>query len=587
MLEASAFGSFELRRNGERVPIKLLWARKLIGLLLLRPGHEWSRDAVCGYLWPDAEIEVGRNRLRTTLVEVRAALEPDAHLEADRHHLRLTSEDLENPLQKAKLLTRRVQAAEDQAAELGAIDRLLAVIDQDLFADWEDEWIIAERAVWEQRRAEARLRRSQLRAERGDLEGAIHDAEILLERSGYDEAAWRVYLVAMERNGEPERALDKLRTAQRELKETGLSFSEELLETARSIRNRGVSSTPLVTEEMSRFVGNVLQRMLEMNPVDALKLLGTDAARMEVFREPRLSNPVYELVLSRTSETSESRRRALLNYLQGQSIQHETDEILRHAPQIVEEEPSLPMRRTAANLLGFAHFQIREYDRAQHYGELVLQYGHEANDDLWIVSAEGQLASFAWHQGKYEEAVQVYLDCMGRFEKIDHPLAKLNTCVMSSNLSIVLTIMEDYELAEAWADRASELRTRENYTAVNAMANPVRGFIKFMRGQPSEGAEAIIRGLGAGLRTNDKRSFEIGLDYLAGALGVCGHGAQGMAVAQRATELRAPRRHVRSVAEERQYATVRRLCSDAKPDAEWTKIERLSELVARGTDLIS
>jgi DNA-binding SARP family transcriptional activator len=587
MLEATAFGPFELRRGGERVPIKLLWARKLIALLLLRPNHQWTRDAICGYLWPDAELEVARNRLRTTLVEVRAALEPEANLEADRHHVQLITNALENPLQHAKLLTRRVQIAADPTGELGALDRLLDLIDHDLYDGWEDEWIIAERLIWEHRRAEGRLRRAQLRIESGNLDGAIQDAGILLERSRYDEPAWRIFVRAMEQQSNSEIALDQLRVAQRELKETGLSFSEELLDFARLVRSRAGSSHAIVTEDMSIFLGKVFQRLLDFDPEKALAWLGSDAARMEVFIDPHMSQPVYDLVLGRTEGTSEARVQALLNYLQGQSLQHKSEELFKLAPAIAESDAPVPMRRSAANLLSFAHFQVREYHKADEYGQLVLQLSYEARDEVWIVSAEGQLASFAWHQGRYAEAIESYISCNERFAKIGTPLAELNSCIVSTNLSIVLTITEQYELAEAWSDRESAARRKLNYHAIDAMADPVRGFLKMNRGKPEEGVELIIRGMGSGLRTKDLRSLEIGLDYLAGALGMRGHGAQGMAVAQRATEFRAPRRHVRSVAEERQYATVRRLCGDALPDPGWLRIDRVSELIALATDLIS
>src|SRR2546425_1428830 len=73
------FGPFELQVNGQ--PVLRLRSRKgqlLLALLALRAGYEVERSWLAGTLWPDSPESAALANLRSSLKELRQALDAEA-----------------------------------------------------------------------------------------------------------------------------------------------------------------------------------------------------------------------------------------------------------------------------------------------------------------------------------------------------------------------------------------------------------------------------------------------------------------------------------------------------------------------------
>ncbi len=113
-------------------------AMTLVARLAMFPSRAHGREELAALLWPEADAEVGRNRLRQTLSLLKAVLEPPsspALVLADRRVLRCV------PGSFACDVT-----AFEQAFRTGRLDEARALYGGELLPGFYDEWLVDERA---------------------------------------------------------------------------------------------------------------------------------------------------------------------------------------------------------------------------------------------------------------------------------------------------------------------------------------------------------------------------------------------------------------------------------------------------------
>src|SRR5438128_10524931 len=115
-------------------PISMLLAR-----LALQPQRRHAREELIELLWPDVDLDVGRNRLRQVLSTLRRLLEPPdvppySVLTADRQTIALTADAISCDVVEFEQLLRK-----------GAIAQALECYRGDLLPGFLDEWVGDER----------------------------------------------------------------------------------------------------------------------------------------------------------------------------------------------------------------------------------------------------------------------------------------------------------------------------------------------------------------------------------------------------------------------------------------------------------
>jgi DNA-binding SARP family transcriptional activator len=71
------FGEVRIIRDGVPIPIQAGNNRKLLACLAVNVGDKVSRETLCEAFWPDSDPEKTRNRLRSTLGELKQAIGPE------------------------------------------------------------------------------------------------------------------------------------------------------------------------------------------------------------------------------------------------------------------------------------------------------------------------------------------------------------------------------------------------------------------------------------------------------------------------------------------------------------------------------
>jgi len=187
----------------------------LLARLALKPGRASSREALTADLWPEADAESARHRLRQSLVSLRRRLEPPGVtpgtiLVADRQDIFLQRTSVTSDVSEFESACERANRSAP-AERLFALDRACGLYSSDFLPGCDDEWAVAER---ERLRADAFdiLRQTATLLVQSDApdralkyarratdldplhEEACRDLMRLLARSGQVAAARRRYL---------------------------------------------------------------------------------------------------------------------------------------------------------------------------------------------------------------------------------------------------------------------------------------------------------------------------------------------------------------------------------------------------------
>lgn len=121
--------------------------RALVAYLALRTGTPVPRETLIDALWPNADIDQGRNRLSTSLSHVRSALTaiglaPDEFLVADRKFVKLIGEGVEVDVSKFEHLAQRAQILPKEEEKKPLIQEALDIYTSQLAVELFDDWIL-------------------------------------------------------------------------------------------------------------------------------------------------------------------------------------------------------------------------------------------------------------------------------------------------------------------------------------------------------------------------------------------------------------------------------------------------------------
>ena len=237
-LEVQLFGFPSLRLDGCSVDLAL---RKGLGLVahLADARVQVGRDHMAGLLWPEADVEAARSRLRRTLHKVRAAFTVDV-IEADRTSLALAP----------SIEVRTDAHAFEAACAAGELNEALRLYSGDFLQGLSidgcaafEEWAFFRREALRSRLVQALERLIEREIVAGDARAAIAAATRLAGLDPLNESAQRQLINAHLRAGDQAAAERQYETCAR-LLESDLGIAPDA-------QTRALLAVPRVEEHLS------------------------------------------------------------------------------------------------------------------------------------------------------------------------------------------------------------------------------------------------------------------------------------------------------------------------------------------------
>ena len=187
-ISVKLFGVFQLTIAGQEAPaVRARAAGWILALLILRQGQEVERHWLAETLWPATEKAVALFILRRNLSELRKVLGGEAHRvhSPTSHTLRFDLTDVVCALTAFERFTSRKDTASLQQA--------VTLYRGELLEGCREEWILAERAVYEQVYLKALEDLARNERQNGNLDAATQWFRRLIAQAPlHEEAHYRL-----------------------------------------------------------------------------------------------------------------------------------------------------------------------------------------------------------------------------------------------------------------------------------------------------------------------------------------------------------------------------------------------------------
>jgi predicted ATPase/DNA-binding SARP family transcriptional activator len=218
------FGGLRLIQQAEvTTRFGTLKAGLLLAYLALSLPDAQPRERLVDLLWPDLDLDAGRNNLSTLLSLLRRQLEPrgtpaGAFLLTNRLTVGLNPETVQTDVGEFETLRQRAARAADLETRLGLLGQAADLARSELLPEAYEEWALRARERYrEQWRQTLRLRATLL-AEANRADQALEAVTQLLQQEAGDEETVRLQMRLLAEMGRAEAALESYHHLKRALK---------------------------------------------------------------------------------------------------------------------------------------------------------------------------------------------------------------------------------------------------------------------------------------------------------------------------------------------------------------------------------
>ncbi len=247
-LSLSVLGPFVLRADGCEITGLPRKAQALVAFLAMQPDRKISREVVADLLWTQSGPEQARHSLRQTLVALRKT--PAANLvSANANALWIEADAVE--VDVCGLGTGLADADSTALSDCAPRYRRALLEDLSAVSPGFDEWLGIERTKLTNVMARVLRRLVTLHVAAGDFQAAVETASRLVELDTLDEAAHRLLIESLARDGQRTEALHQFETCARILREE-LDIGPDAETVAVVERIRAGAWPPRMTGETAR-----------------------------------------------------------------------------------------------------------------------------------------------------------------------------------------------------------------------------------------------------------------------------------------------------------------------------------------------
>lgn len=488
-------------------------------------------------LWPDLPATLTRDRFRTALAQVRAALGDAVEWSGGKTLLCLTPIRLVCDLWDAQNTYRLSTLAEDPLPRQNALESLVDLIQPGFLPD-HPETLTSERQRWHERLLESLLQLSELAEARADREQALHYAERALECAPFDERIWRTLLQLYAASGRHVEIGQRLGNARQALrKEADADFSSSLRAYAQQVRRQGVSPR-LLTMAQESSVNRAFAAMIADAPEEAAAFLGSSSFRAEIFRSPDSSIALLEQVLKRTEGASDARMNCAIGAMMGYTILGRYDRYISLGDEVLAHDSDPARLRAAATMVATAHLAEARWEEARAYNEKAVRYAEQIGNKPGIEIAHAQRAIFKWQIEADASVVEELTAIADRLREFSEHNARVGRATIELAVGNILVYTGNWADAKRHCLNARTLAEECGHSPVATQCWVSLGLVDVAEGNFESGIDALARGITEVNSTMSSSQVLFELERVAYAMAVAGRTEAGGEILTAARALR-------------------------------------------------
>lgn len=569
MVRLSYFGAFSgWTPDGAQLRFETSKSAQVLARTAASRGRRTTRDELCRSLWPDSDEERARGSLRSALSALRRTLAGQRVFESDAGEVWILPGEVDSDLDGAEdLLSRCLQAQGYGLTDLLA--RFVALVDGEFCASWDNDWANQARVYWQGRWTSAAERLAGRLTQEEDWAGGLALCQRLLAADPFSESAAGTGIQCCLKLGRRSAALQMFEeTVSAFRAELGCDPSANFLKLGEAIRQGSgeafaVASVEASGPKVGRDAFQLVEDTLRADPDGALALMRSTGLRPSSHADPPATLELLEKVLAATSGWSQDRLQVVycaavfagaLN-LQGRSYEL-CELMLEHA-----DGDKLTMSR-ALLFMGFVAFERREWEEARALTERAQALATEIGHEPMIAGSDANLASFAWHQLRLDEARGSYERLIMRFADGTY-IGEMQGAITKANLGHLEIVAGNWEAALSVLEAAHSWGLANMDRKVIVYSSSALGYVLVRLGRLEKAVAYLQGGLLASHEGHFLRFRDIALEHIGMSLVALGR-AEGVWIMDAAERLRAESGHSRSLAEEKSVFDALAMMPDAE-----------------------
>lgn len=549
------FGQFRvLDSAGLELKFPAKSACALLAYLAVHKQSSVQRSVLAEKLWPESDPSAARTNLRTAIHRVKKAFGGlDVFLESDGQ-IGLDPSVIDTDVARAGRHHYQQLFASRPEEALLAMKEEWQILKFPLLSGWTDEWVEMERTYHSIRSADLGCELARLLEESGQPREALSVLRHLLEQEPHRvDALEQAIQIEFTLSG-PERALELATEANGRLgADIGLELPSSVKKIVKAIKNGVYEPDPKAGLFQSRNELILLSRMFESNlhsnSTEALRMLSAECLKPVAWQHPQTTFAIIRRALEQTSGPTPERVELAVRAMPFASWMSEFDtghKLAKFALEHLGEDS--PFIGYVLVFDGFMHFEQRHYPLARATLERSLDIAKRYGRDQDEFNTMSALAGLDWHELKFDEAEEIYLELIEHSRGRPEPTLERLFVLSHANLCFLHAFNCQWEVSVRYGEEAQLLSNVGN-TSIGTVSRAPLGIATLMCKDRARGIELLIDGIRSTLAHGLRRYHQLALDFAIVAMAACGETQWATCLFQAAAEHRGAISHLRSPAE--------------------------------------
>lgn len=466
-------GSQALRdADGTAIPLR---SYKSILAALAYAERPVPREQLVLQVWPEAPVNVGRNRLRVALVKLRSLM-PGGIAETEAG-LSLDPEMVSTDISEVRLALERAPDSVTASGELEALGHALQLAGSGHSFDPQ----LPGAAPFGETLARAWVRTSELATEQSQPDLALAAARAATYFNPVSAEAWAAYVVTHWQVGTAAIATEE--AAQRAPKR--VQTDPILREALKRVRTKHPGAHDRIANDRRGLWLDVMEAISESRPDLMRAILSSPQTLAASGKQPRIMHDMLEAATPLDLEEKDSIwARSAARMIGLKAWLGDAHGVLEAAPSVLEWSQEDQILRAVWNAVAVAHSLTRDWNKAFEALDRTMEYSKRMGHEVYEITTLGNAAFFRMQQGRFEEAELDYAVLSNRLAQIDTPQARFEHAISVGNQSLIPVFRGDWERAREQLEEAMEIRSRAGATVQMGILHASLALARTQLGRP-------------------------------------------------------------------------------------------------------
>ena len=495
-------------------------AAEVVAYLAIHKNRWVPREEIAECIWPDTDPKLARTNLRKATQRVRESLAPYDVLLKYSDNLAINRQLITSDLDRAENLHRQYAFAPHLPESVEKLWEEWQILDQVLLEGWDSEWVIEERKNFSIRSHELGLRLTDALESVGKIEQCLSVLNLLIHRTPLDYDLLQKAIRLQSRTGNGHTASQLVEKLLSDLPPQ-TEIPKPVRRLIQRVQQGQIEQVPapelFETKNELALLARMVESNLRSNSTEAMSMLAKESSNMENWTHAKTLLSILTVALEHSEVNTDDQIQVAINacflatYASDFAVgQWAAQRVLN----VLEESDERFIR--VMSILGFLHFETKNYDEARSFHNQALELCRIHGSVQELPRVLNRLAVLDYHLGNFDVAREMFLEAIELEDKNNGPVRESLLASFHGNLCTMEVLRLRWESAKKHGALAVQYAER-SAKVFQIYVSSGYGLALYKTGE-KEGIKFIIDGIVQTTRERMRRFNMISVDFGIAAL---------------------------------------------------------------------